>query len=155
MVLKVVEGLMLALILAVRPLSFFSSPSHSVPSKSPSSSMASSSPRYSSNRSSLRASIMESMNCCIRSVLMPARSYPTDILKMKDGFSNFPLCNTASRRWRIIHAFAYSSQALGRVNSEDHSTLYASSRASMQGLSISKVSMICTVFSSMKRPPTR
>lgn len=61
--------------------------------------------------------------------------------------------NIASRRCRANQALRYSSQALSRVNSVDHSVLKHSSSASIQGFSSSRRSRIWTVFSSMKRPP--
>ena len=47
----------------------------------------------------------------------------------------------------------YSCTDSSSFSSCDHSTLYPSSSTSMHGRGISSSSMICTVFSSMNRPP--
>ena len=67
------------------------------------------------------ASFMPSINASIFGDVMPAKSYPTLMLKTKPFGSPQP--NSLVNSFSMNHALTYSSSACGTVSSVDHSQL--------------------------------
>ena len=77
--------------------------------------------RQARNASVWEASLSPSRNRSIFSLVMPAKSYPTLMLKMKPSGSPQP--NARVMSLSAYHALMYSSIACGTVSSVDHSQL--------------------------------
>ena len=96
-----------------------------------------------------------SRKASILGLWMPARSYPT--LRLNTKPSGSPRASSLASSLQANHALMYSAIAWGTVSSVDHSQLYPSSAAEMQGLGThlrsSSPSMTWTVFSSKNRAP--
>ena len=93
------------------------------------------------------------MNLCIGGLVIPARSYPTDMLKMVSKGTVLSNPRTRLKMWISTQALMYSQADWSSLSSWDHSTLYPSSSMSMQGRGISSSSRTWTVLSSMNLPP--